>query len=360
MTGFMFILYSAVLACLQNLAFVPIIIWIARRNKWYDEVNERKIHKGNIPRLGGIGIFLSFAVTLCVASLVFIKDPANAPWGPKYWPVAISFIVIHFMGLADDFKNLRARFRFAIQLCVAVLVVASGFRFDDIYLPFLDSEIALGWVAFPLSVIWIVGITNSINLIDGMDGLCGGISLLASCVYGIIYIEQGFLFPALTAFILAGAIAGYLFYNFPPAKIFMGDSGSTLLGFAIAVLPLMGKADIATGSGIGIWSAITITLIPIFDTFAAMWRRKRAGVSFFTADKYHLHHKLLNLGFSTRQILAITYASCLLLGTVAISSLYVDKYVNWILIMISWAIYAGLFFLLHYMKEKNVVLIKDK
>lgn len=353
-----YIFLSALGASLLCLSIIPLVIYLAGKNKWFDEVNERKIHSGNIARLGGIGIFWSFAISFTVVSLIFSKDASLLPWGEKYWVASLSLIVIHVMGLADDFLNLKARFRIVIQVLLAAAVTVAGFRFNNVFIPFVNINLELGWFSYILTGIWLVGITNAINFIDGLDGLSGGISIIASATYGIIFIENGDVFSALMAFTLVGSLTAYLFYNFPPARIFMGDSGSTFLGFILALLPLLGKQTV--NSNVTLWIAITILLVPIFDTFAAIWRRKKKGVSPFSPDRFHLHHKLMNLGFSTRQILAIVYAVCMALGGVAVSSVYLDNSITILLVIAAWFICTVLFTVLHYLKEKNVVLINKK
>ncbi len=353
----MHILFAVLVAGFLNIIFIPLIIRLADHKKWFDVVDDRKIHCGNISRLGGIGLFWSFFIAFVAIALIFMQGSGLSPWSASFWPVTVSVIIVHAVGLIDDFRNLRALFKLFVQLAVSGLMVAYGYRFSLVYIPFVAEPVDLGWVGYPLTIIWIVGITNAVNLIDGMDGLCAGISLIASAVFGILFICRGDLLPALIAFSLVGSITGYLFYNFPPASIFMGDAGSTFLGFLLAILPLIGKET--AGYGLGIYVAITVTLIPILDTFAAILRRQRKGIPFFHPDKHHLHHKLLNIGFSVRQILALVYGACLFLGIISASSLFVPRpVVAWLMIG-SWIIFILLFLVLHYIKEKNITLRKE-
>ena len=211
--------------------------------------------------------------------------------------IPLSFVLVlalglgcHLLGLVDDFKNLSARIKLGVQLLLAIAVVALGYSFSVIEIPVAPYRLELGFLGPIITVIWIVGITNALNLIDGMDGLASGIALIGSIVWAMLYLKTGHYLPALIALSAVGAIIGFLFFNFPPATIFMGDSGSLFLGFLLAILPLIGGKGTAMATGIV--PAITICLIPILDTLAAMLRRARRGVSFFTADKFHLHHKL--------------------------------------------------------------------
>ena len=189
--------------------------------------------------------------------------------------------------------------------------------------PWGRGLIDLGLLSYPITLIWIIGITNAVNLIDGLDGLAGGISFLASLSFGIFFWVQGSMLSAEICLALAGAVAGFLVFNLPPAKIFMGDSGSLFLGFFLALLPLLGQES--DGAEIGLISAATILSVPIFDTFAAMYRRKKAHVSFFTADKGHLHHLLLKRVESSRAVLMIIYGMNLILAVAALSTLYLSR-----------------------------------
>lgn len=306
-------------------AIEPVIISYAERKGLYDRGGERKIHNGNIPRLGGVGIAVSFLLSVAVLGLFqrnLIEDFSDRY---RLWPVIVSGTMMFVMGLVDDLVDLRARFKFGIQLCAALLLIAVGFRFRVVLVPWGDGMIDLGAFSYPLTLVWIIGITNALNLIDGLDGLAGGISFIASLSFGIFFWAQGFMLSAEICLILGGAAGGFLLYNKPPAKIFMGDSGSLFLGFCLAVLPLLGQSD--RGAEIGLVSASTILAIPIFDTFAAMYRRRRAGVSFFTADKRHLHHVLLGIAKSAGRVLLIIYGLNIILSAAALSTLYLPE--NW-------------------------------
>jgi len=342
-------LYAGLIAGILNIAAIPLIIFVATKRGWFDEVNDRKIHTGEISRLGGIGIFWSFAATLLLVS-IFSRDAAKDAL--SYWPVGLALLVVHIVGLVDDFKDLRAKLKFSVHLAAALIVVVAGYRFRTVYLPFAGA-LNLGFWSYPLTIIWIVGVINALNMIDGMDGLSGGISIIGALAFALIFIQRQMGTPSVAAVALVGSLTAYLFYNFPPARIFMGDSGSTFLGFILALFPLLaipGQAD----SGLWFYDGITILLIPIFDSFAAIIRRLRQGLPIMSADKWHLHHKLLHLGMNVRSILAIIYALCMALGLAAASVLYLSPLLHWLVIMASW-FSVGLFFtVLHFKKEKSL------
>lgn len=340
-------LYAGLIACIVSISAIPVIIIVASRRGWYDTVNARKIHTGQIPRLGGIAIFWSFACTMVIVALLS-KDSARDAL--RYWPVFTGMLMVHLIGLVDDFRDVRARYKLLVQVAAALLVSLAGYRFDTLYLPGL-GELSLGLFSYPLTIIWIVGVINAINMIDGMDGLSGGISIIGAFALGVILLEGGLRIPTIAAIALVGSLAGYLFYNFPPAKIFMGDSGSTFLGFALAVLPLL---DSSGGGGFWFWDAVTIALLPIYDVFAAMIRRRRKGQSMMSPDRWHFHHKMLRLGLGTRSVLAVAYAICMTLGLVGISGLFLPPLVHFVLVLGVWLALLVFFTVLHYVKEKSL------
>ena len=320
-----------------NIILIPIILRLSHHFRWYDPPDKRKIHKGLIPRLGGTGMFLSFAAAILLSPLLlsaFTGGGAAFPASPRIlYPLAGMFL-IHLLGLIDDFYNLKAALKFFLQLLAASIVTAGGYTIRSFSMPYLGT-FPLGVLAYPLTVLWIVGISNAINLIDGMDGLAGGICAFASLSIGIISLIQGEAVPAMLAFGLCGAILAFLCFNLPPAKIFMGDSGSLFLGFTLAVLPLMG---ISKASAFGtLIVPITLLAIPIIDTAAAIQRRIKNKRSIISPDKEHIHHKLLDIGLSERQILGMIYGCCLYLSIVSISSVILPKEVNVYLVMVVWA-----------------------
>lgn len=346
----MYPLYSAIIACFINLIITPVIIVVAHRNKWFDRPDERKIHKGNVPRLGGIGFFWSSFLVIMVSTAWSWISSGKIDW--PFLAVAGGMLAVHILSLADDFLSLNARFRFLVEGLVAATLCWFGLRFGSLWFPWYGTWLMPVWLSWAVTIVWIVGVINAMNMIDGMDGLCGGIAIIAACSYGVLFLIRGEIMPALYAFALVGSLAGFLFYNFPPARIFMGDSGSTYLGFMLAVLPLLdrnqGKADVALFLG------ATIALVPIFDTFAAIWRRKKAGTSVMAPDQWHIHHKLLKMGLGNRSILAIVYTACMGMGMTAISSEYWPRRIFVPVTWGVWALMAGLFFTLHFIKEKSL------
>ena len=246
----MYYVITSIIALTLNLILTPLILRLARARGWFDATGGRKIHIGDIPRLGGVGIAWSFAVAI-VISLVFLSGLRNriaTPW-PSLALIVGGFLTVHLMGLVDDFKPLRARYKLAFQLAVAAAILAAGYRFRAVYLPFGIGELSLGLWSYPLTFFWIVGMLNAVNLIDGMDGLAAGVSLIVFAAYAFIAFKNNDVTAGAVSAALVGSVLGFLYYNFPKAGIFMGDSGSLLLGGAFAVLPLILEEPGRLGNG---------------------------------------------------------------------------------------------------------------
>lgn len=328
--------FAALTSIAINSIAIPLLLKVAHRYSWYDDVDHRTIHMGEIPRIGGIGIVFSFFSTIVLYILINrIYLSPNSYFQPlfDYWPVLMGAVIINLLGLFDDFTNLRARYKLIIQLAAALLVVLSGKYFVSFYIPFLGYPIHLKFIAQAFTVLWIIGITNAINLIDGLDGLSGGTTAIILFFMGLSAVYLGDYTQALLLFILFGSVTGFIIFNFPPAKLFMGDSGSLFLGFFLSCMPLYSSNNDAYGFALIL--SISFLLIPILDTVAAIIRRKRRGIPFHSPDREHLHHKLLKLGLSTKQILAIIYTATLILSAAAflfiVTKIIIIFYVNIVL-----------------------------
>ncbi len=330
---------------------IPIILRVAHKRELFDRVDARKIHTGSIPRLGGIGMFWGFLMAVLATVILARLRHGEAFPGGRFWILLAAGSGFHALGLVDDMKPLGGRIKLLAQVALASLMVAAGYYFKALELPGLLGRVELGWFGPFIGILWIVGIANAVNLLDGMDGMAGGVSFIGLGIWAAYYLKSGQYLPTIVAIAGAGAALGFLFFNFPPANIFMGDSGSLFLGFLLASMPLLGKME--AQPAIGLLAGITICLLPVLDTLAAIMRRWRWKVSFFTPDKYHLHHKLLDLGFSNRQILAYIYSACAILGATVLASVYVDERLGTLLMLGSWFLGGLLFIVLHFIKEKN-------
>lgn len=339
-----------VIAFFLAAALMPYIRLVAQRRGWIDKADGRKIHTGEIPRLGGIGIAFGFIVSATIMSAIILCFGDARPRSWRVFFLLGGALAVHGLGLFDDFSNLRARFKFIFQTLIAIMVVAAGYGFTRLYLPGIGN-LDFGIFGPVITVFWIVGVMNALNLIDGMDGLAGGIAFIGIAVWGILLFKAGLRFEGMLAASIGGAVLGFLFFNFPPASIFMGDSGSLLLGYMLAILPLL--ADGSTAGGMRLMPAITVVFIPILDTFAAMIRRRRQGVSFFTPDRYHVHHKLLDLGVSTRSILVLIYGLTIILGASVLASVYANPVASLWFMIAGWVVSGGGFIVLHFLRHRG-------
>ena len=277
-----------------------------------DAPDARKVHKKPIPRIGGIGIYAAFMVAI-LAVMVFTEltdDVFHELVG-----LLVSGTLIVIVGIIDDYKNLPAKVKLVGQIIAACVLVAFDVRIDFITDPFGDF-IFLEYFAVPATVFWIVGLTNTVNLIDGLDGLAAGVSAIAAATIFLVAMQQSFLLVAVLTAALAGAAIGFLYYNFNPARIFMGDTGSMFLGFMLAGISVIGA--VKSAATIALIVPILALGLPILDTTFAIVRRYRGGVPIFKPDKGHLHHRLLDLGFTQRQAVLLMYVISALLGLSAV------------------------------------------
>ena len=324
-----------VAAIAANSVLTPLVTRLAHRYKWYDIPDSRKLHTGLIPRIGGLAMFVSLALaaTLGVAALPAVGIELAAPIMPLL-AAAGGVAMIFGVGLFDDFIPLRARTKLLLQIVAAAIVAGGGIRIDSISVPLL-GRLEFGVVAIPLTVFWIIGMTNSLNLIDGIDGMAGGITAFAAAGMTLIAVLQGNVLTAVVAVALFGAVCGFLLFNWPPASIFMGDSGSHLLGFTLAILPLLGISGAATLGTLMV--PMTLVLIPILDCAAAVVRRIRQRRSLGAADNDHIHYILRALGLSDRKILLAVYAVCAYLTVVSIATAVLLRETAIYLLLVTWA-----------------------
>ncbi len=302
----------------------PIIRRLAHRFGALDHaLTSRKIHGKPIPRLGGIAIVIGFYAPL-TALLVFKSDVGGMFLDSRNFALGmfVGGLLIALLGVYDDVRGTGAGKKFIVQFAVAGLMYQLGVRVDVIANPF-GGAIDLGWMSLPVTLLWIVGVINAMNLIDGLDGLAGGVALVAVCTIFLVSMNRVEPLMILFSAALAGAILGFLFYNFNPASIFMGDTGSMFLGFVLATSSL--HTGQKSSTAIAVVIPMLILGFPLLDTALAMGRRAIQGRPIFSADKEHIHHRLLNKGLSQRQAVLVLYTMCLLLAAVALTITYAEN-----------------------------------
>ena len=293
-----------------SLASTPLVKMLAYKIGAIDVPKDaRRVHDHPIPRLGGLAIFYGFLISILCFSPVSVQLRG----------ILIGALIIVAMGIIDDVKQLGAKIKFLVQIAVAIIVVMHGVIIKYISVPefiVAGGILPLGYFSIPITVIWIVGVTNAVNLIDGLDGLAVGISSIATFSLFFIAILAGEMEVAILTAAIAGACLGFLPYNFNPAKIFMGDTGSTFLGFILSVVCIQGLFK-----GYVIISFIIPFLIlglPIFDTTFAILRRIWNKKPIMAPDRGHLHHRLMDMGFSQKQTVAILYVMSSILALSAV------------------------------------------
>jgi UDP-GlcNAc:undecaprenyl-phosphate/decaprenyl-phosphate GlcNAc-1-phosphate transferase len=270
---------------------------------------DRKQHDKVVPRLGGLPIFLTLIAGLAYAS--FGLQDGGRRVG-DWWPIVTCLCIIFAVGFADDLKPLGAKVKLLGQIGVACILFASGYSIDVLTHPTTGGQLQLGWLALPVTLFWLIAIPNIINLIDGMDGLAGGFGLFMCLTLGVIGHFSGMADVVMISTVMAGALSGFLFFNLPPARIFLGDGGAYLIGFFIAALSL---ASSQKGTIVSALLVMIIALgVPILDTLFAIVRRGVRGVPIFRADAEHIHHRLIQLGYSKPQALLVLYIACALLS----------------------------------------------
>ena len=299
---------AALIGCL---AVTPLAKRIAVAVDAVDYPSKRRVNRTPIPRMGGIAIFAGIVCTFLVRVIGKQLDiwPMALDPSPRlhidYPLLSLAFLIVFITGIIDDVRSLSPKKKLIGQTVGACIAVASGLVIGVIDNPFAPGFIELGWVAYPITVIYLIAYMNIINLIDGLDGLAAGISFFASATMFVLSIWAGREDAAILSIAVAGSTLGFLRYNFNPASIFMGDSGSLTLGFALGSISLLSVTRISGLTTIIV--PLVIAGIPIIDTFSAIVRRGRAHVSIGQADKGHIHHRLMDEGFNQRQTVIFIY-----------------------------------------------------
>jgi UDP-GlcNAc:undecaprenyl-phosphate/decaprenyl-phosphate GlcNAc-1-phosphate transferase len=316
-------IYSIILPILLSLLITPWVIRFAKKIGATDAPGERKVHTTEMPRIGGLAIFISFSISALTIYLLFPEVFTKVSENIELAAVLVfCFVSLFALGFRDDLKPLSPEIKFGVQLLLAAIIYFAGFKISNITNPMGAGLLDVGIIDFPLTIIWIVGITNAFNLIDGLDGLAAGVAVIASISIFIVSVMAYQYETAVIALIIAGSLIGFLRYNFNPAKIFLGDSGSLLIGFSLAILSIQSTAKITTG--FALLFPILVLVLPITDTLVSMIRRllgsflkqnpESASLSslrrlygMFIPDKSHIHHRLLSLGLSHRNTVLVLY-----------------------------------------------------
>jgi UDP-GlcNAc:undecaprenyl-phosphate/decaprenyl-phosphate GlcNAc-1-phosphate transferase len=303
MAGALIAALTFVAAALSAAVAVPIITALAMRWRLLDYPDgERHLHDRPVPRLGGVAVFAGLTLAISLSAVMAPVLVRATPWAaPLNRALVAASAILFLIGLLDDLRGVSPAWKLLGQTAAAALVIGFGFRIDHVsFIP--GSTFSLGVVSIPVTVLWLVGVSNAFNLVDGLDGLAGGVGVIAAVTIGASAMILGSVHVPMQAMALAGALIGFLYYNRPPARIFLGDSGSLVVGFLLAFISVRGSS---TGDG------VLQGLIPLFalaylllDTGIAMLRRWLRGAPLSRADDRHIHHQLLALGQSPRRAVA--------------------------------------------------------
>lgn len=305
---------AVLIAFLVAIAVTPIVKAIALRVGKVDLPSARKVHQQPIPRLGGIAICMGTMGAVVIACLLGGLDSLNQETTMELVSLGLGGICFFLIGLVDDLVGLSPITRLILQSGVASLVWSIGVRIEFMPLPGLGS-VQLGWLSLPFTIIWLTGVVNAINWIDGLDGLASGVSGIAAINLFIICLSTGHPLAALFVLALSGSLLGFLFYNFNPAQIFMGDGGSYFIGFLLAGVGVVSLFQDPSATAIPI--PFLVLAVPIIDMSAVIIARVSAGCSPFKADCRHLHHRLLKAGLSHQFTVLVIYTLTLWSGSLA-------------------------------------------
>ncbi|MGT2800775.1 glycosyltransferase family 4 protein [Streptococcus marmotae] len=289
----------------------PLVRFLAFRIGAVDNPNARRINKVPMPTAGGLAIFIAFLLgTTCFLAPIVTYVQPRGTYLEYILPVIIAGGIIIATGLLDDIKELRPLPKLTGMLLAAMIIwFFTDFHFDNFKIPFGGPMLHFPtWLAFFLTILWIVAITNAVNLIDGLDGLVSGVSIISLTTMGIVsyfFLHDSNIYLTLTVFVLVAAIAGFLPYNYNPAIIYVGDTGALFIGFMIGVLSLQGLKN---STAVAVVTPMIILGVPITDTVVAIIRRTLSGQKIYEADRMHLHHRLLSLGLTHRGTVLVIYA----------------------------------------------------
>lgn len=333
-------LITFVLAAVFAILLTPLAIILAGRWGVLDYPGERRVHTVPIPRLGGAAIFLAF--WLAVFLSIDVDDMIKG--------LFLGSTIIFAVGIVDDLKGLRPRSKLLWQLLAAVIPFFFGLSVKLVTLPIV-GQIELGILGYAFAVLWIVGLVNTVNISDGLDGLAAGICFIAALIlcWSAYRIEQATASYLMLA--LAGAALGFLFYNFHPAKIFMGDSGSMFLGYVIGTISIW--ALLKTAAVLGVVFPLLVLGMPLTDLVFAIIRRSWKGLSIARADRGHLHHRLLDAGLTQRQAVFILYAISFCFGLAAILSVYGYWYIAAALVLLNMGVILRIMFRKFFFQKNN-------
>jgi UDP-GlcNAc:undecaprenyl-phosphate GlcNAc-1-phosphate transferase len=306
-------------ALIAGLLLTPLIRGFALQRGAFGRNGNRHVHAGQIPRLGGLALVVGWCTTLVLfLSLHGFGADTLARSRLELTGVIVGALLVCLVGAVDDIRGVRVAYKLAAQLLVAGMAYACGFRIEAISLPFFGT-LSMGVFALPITILWIVGITNAVNLIDGLDGLAAGVSFFAALTGFVVAVINGSSLAAIVLAPLMGVLVAFLVFNFNPAKIFMGDSGSYFLGYVLATTSLAGSIQQKASTAVALLVPMIALGLPIFDTLFSMVRRYLERRPIFAPDRGHIHHRLLEVGLTHRRAVMLLYGVSVAFAACAIT-----------------------------------------
>lgn len=316
----------ALVSAIISFILTPIVKKIAKHFNIMDiPKDNRRIHKKPIPLIGGLAIYIAFITVIILKPGSLSREEIG---------ILIGATIITIGGLIDDKFDLKPWQKILFQLAAALSLVFTSVSIQNFTNPLVDgnSLIKIGYLSIPFTIIWVIGITNAINLTDGLDGLAAGITIISSITILIIALLNNQYEAAILSGVFIGSVAGFLPYNYNPASIFMGDTGSQLLGFMLAAISIQGATKTAAAFAIGV--PILALGLPIYDTLFAIVRRRINGVPMMQGDRGHIHHRLLDMGLTQRQVVLVMYLITAILGGIAIIDMLISNKTSYLLLAV--------------------------
>lgn len=301
---------NIIMSIIMSIVLTPIVRKLSFSVGAVDKPNKRRMNTDVMPSMGGLAVFLTFFI-----SIIFFQPIERS----LSIPIFISALIVVITGAIDDIKEISPKMKMLGLITAAVIIIIlNDLTVAQVSVPFIGPLLLPTWIGFPFTLLWVLGITNSINLIDGLDGLASGVSIIALTTMGIIgifFLDNSSIPTGIIIFTLVGSIIGFLPYNFHPAKIYLGDTGALFLGFMISVMSLNGLKNVTF---ISLIIPIVILGIPITDTIYAMLRRRLNRMPISTADKHHMHHRLMSLGLTHKQTVLVIYLVASIFSMIAL------------------------------------------
>ena len=305
-------------AMLASLGLTPLIRRLAVSMGAVDKPNHRKVHSRPTPLWGGLGVFGGMIISIPLTLILFghIEPLLTRRAISSFIGLLVAGVIIVILGLLDDRFTIGAKQKLSVQIVAALVMYYSGISITFINIPGQGYYYFASWISLFITVFWIVGIMNALNLLDGLDGLLSGVAVISGLIFFIVAVQKGQLLVAMLMMALVGGCLGFLHYNFHPASIFLGDTGSLLIGLTFAASSIMGA--LKTTTTLAFMVPVLIMGVPIFDTAFAIFRRFIRKKPIFSPDKDHVHHRLLRTGLSHRNVVFLIYLVNLILGILGI------------------------------------------